>query len=259
MSELTKSVVNRIKNSETVVSSGKNHGPEVGARVAAKFQDVGFGDVDAATINRVVAGCMAVLTRATENLHAREQDHASELGNDGPKRDERDEAINELASRLVNVRRLLRNFSTPSIVASLGLAKPVPRTPDRLVKYAGFAVKQLREKNVTIRQAGVTVRTVDIAVDLEMPMERLREALEELTDDARQNQLAKEARDAALEAWNLDYSACASILAHFFRLADRPALARRVRPTRRRSTGEVTIEEELDAGAANENDEELEA
>lgn len=244
MASMSKSVVNRIKNAGVVVSSGEVHGPEIGARLEQKFSAAGAVDVDAVMIDKVIGGLMAMVQAATEKLETTEHGYAAELGNDGDKRDERDLAVSELRIRLADSRQLLRTFGSDSILANYGLVELSPTTPDRLEKYAGFVLKQLRNNPRSFTYMGVTVDTTAMADELDQPVARLNNALADLNMDARKNQLTKETRDVALDSWNLDFGACASILSNLFRLAERPALANRVRPTRRRVAGEVSPDDE---------------
>lgn len=253
MAGMSKTVVNRIKNSAVVVSSGEVHGPEVGERLEAKFSAAGAVDVDAVMIDKVISGLMTMVKTATAKLESAEQTYAAELSNDGDKRGERDNAVQDLRARLTDSRQLLRTFGTDSVLVNYGLVDVPPTTPDRLEKYALFVAKQLRQNPRTFTYMGITVDTVAMADELEPAVEQLVASLASLSVDARLNQLAKEARDSVLNAWNLDYSACASILSDLFRLAERPALAARVRPTRRRVSGEVSPEDEQADEGADEN------
>ena len=73
--------------------------------------------------------------------------------------------------------------------------------------------------------------------DLKVRIDSLRAALGDVRREEREAQLTREARNAALVAWNGSYQGVATVVTGLFELAGKPALAERVRPTTRRRAG----------------------
>lgn len=245
MSGISKTVANRIRNAQVVTASFDVHGPDTIDDLANVFSKAGVGNFDAAAARNLLGTLSSLLKNSTETLERAETAYATEMSNDGDKRDLRDEAVTALRENTQYARTLLSAAVNAATLRNWGLDKPVPTTPDTLLVYANYAVERLRADHRILTRHGITVDTQVLADAIDGPRAELQAALDDLKLDSRENQLALEKRNDALEQWNLAYSVSASVLSDLYRLAGRQNLAKRVRPTVRRISGEVNVDEEI--------------
>ncbi len=244
MSNISKSVSNRIRNAQVVTTSFEVHGPDVIEDLANVFQKANIPDFDANAARSLLSTLSLLLINATSTLEQSETTYIAEIANDGDKRDLRDEATSELRDEIQYARTILSATANTSALRNWGILESAPVTPDTLIVYANYCVKQLRNNPRTVTRGKLSVSTTDFADTIDVPRAKLEAALEDLKRDSRENQLALEKRNDALDSWNVAYSTSASILADLYRLAGRQNLAKRVRPTRRRTSGQTNVDEE---------------
>ena len=84
--------------------------------------------------------------------------------------------------------------------------------------------------------------TATLAKGLDGPLAELDVALATVRREHREAEQALVERDRVIAAWTDIYQSCASIAEGLLRLAGRPELAARVRPTERRARGEEAVE-----------------
>lgn len=257
MSNISKTVSNRIRNAQVVTASFEVHGPDVIEDLANVFQKANIPNFDAVAARSLLGTLSELLTNATNQLERVETAYTAELANDGDKREARDEATAELRSEIQYMRTILSATANTAALRNWGILEPAPVTPDTLLTYANYCVKQLRNNPRTVTRGRVSINTADLADDIDAPRAKLQAALEALKLDSRENQLALEKRNDALDAWNTAYSVSASVLADLYRLAGRDNLAKRVRPTTRRASGQVNVDEETPEDVAQDDAEEM--
>lgn len=244
MTNISKTVSNRIRNAQVVSASFEVHGPDVLDDLTNVFQRIGIPNFDGPAAQALIQSFSQLLVNATENLENVETLYIAEISNDGDKRDRRDEAINELRDEIQYARTMLTATANKSSLRNWGILESPPATPDTLLVYANYCVKQLRNNPRTVTRGKVVINTADLADDIDVPRAKLETALEDLKRDSRENQLALEKRNDALDTWNAAYRASASIITELYRLAGRENLAKRVRPTTRRASGQTSVDEE---------------
>lgn len=244
MSNVSKAVMNRIINAQVVTASFEVHGPDVLDDLTAVFQKANVNTFDAVAARSLLDSLAELLKFSTAKLEQVETAYIAEIANDGDKRDERDEAVNQLREEIQYARTLLSATANTASLRNWGLLDAAPLPPDTLLAYANYCVKQLRDNPKTVTRNRFSINTTELADDIDIPRARLQAALENLKLDSRENQLALEKRNDALDSWNVAYSTSASILADLYRLAGREGLAKRVRPTTRRISGQVNADEE---------------
>lgn len=246
MSTISKTVANRIINAKVVTASFDVHGPDTVDDLANVFHKAGIHDFDAAAARKLMGQLSDFVKNATEQLESAETAYVEEISNDGDKRDTRDNAVVELRDELQYARTLLTASVNRNALRNWGLEQPVPTAADRLLIYANHCTNQLRQNPRTITRGGITIDTNTLADLIEIPRSKLKNSLDDLKLDSRENQLSLDKRNTVLDDWNLAYGTSATIISELFRLAGRKNLASRVRPTARRASGEVIVGDDKD-------------
>jgi hypothetical protein len=164
-----------------------------------------------------------------------------EMADDTAPREAREAARTVLRESIIGIRGTLEGVYGGSISRAYGLAGETPIEADELLHMATTAEELLRTRALTEKplRIGISVDLKAIADDLKERITELRSALGDVRREEREAQLTREARNAALIAWNTSYQGIADVVTGILELAGQSALAERVRPTARRRAGLV--------------------
>lgn len=232
MAERSLQVVNRIRNGEAVVASGRTHRDLIAPRVAQRVEELSVDDV-----KKLIDGLCNTLERASDVLGAAEDRHVAELADDVPLRAERDALVDLVVARYIGARSRVEAALGIGGLKRYGLESPASRTPRMLISQTQNAVNLLRSDVTDIDDGLEPISTTKIADALAGPLARLEQVIKDLTREQREAEGTLTLRDRAIEEWSAIYQGVANLLAALYVLAGRKDLAERVRPTLRRSAG----------------------
>ena len=181
---------------------------------------------------------MTLVSRALDTSKARmvEADaaHEAELGDDEPVRKARDEAAAALSDKLVELREVLTGvYGTAA--ASTVFAGPTPEDPVVLSRFAGEVATQIaRVKLPAARIKGAKLDTAEIASTLQDLRATLHTQLKDVAREVREAQATLDAKNQARAAYDELFGGAATMLTGLLRLAGKPDLAAKVKPSVRR-------------------------
>lgn len=237
MAEVSKVVSDRVAISRTLTSAIEVHGAEVATALEkALFPNGAPANCD---VRVFLAALKAHAQRAADDVSGKDQAHAVELADDAAPRQARETARTALREGIIGIRSTLEGVYGASILSVYGLAGETPTDSDELLHMAATTEELLRSRPLTEKplRIGITVDAKAIADDLQGRIAELRTALGDVRREEREAQVTREARNAALIAWNSSYQGAATVTTGLFELAGNSALAERVRPTARRRAG----------------------
>jgi len=117
---------------------------------------------------------------------------------------------------------------------SLGFTAPAPRDPVVLERFAGEVVARQSGKLPAPKRKGVKWTAAESIATIEALRATLRTQIAAVAREGREAQATKQARDAAVTAYDEAFGRTANLLVALFRFAGDDALAARVRPSSRR-------------------------
>lgn len=227
-----KQVVDRQKEAQAVVASGRTHQAELGVKLTErltpflkrgeKLPDFGFV---AELLSRELEQASAQLVQADDS-------YQRELLDDSAPRRERDEATASLIESVVELREVLTGVYGTTVLEPAGLTQVTPRESVQLSRYVAQILTALPK--VTLPPPRVKGAQVDIkatVADLEKRRTRLDDAVAVVARETREAQAAMSVRDEAQSHLDDVYTQVSTVLSGLLRLAGKPDLADRVRPT----------------------------
>lgn len=174
----------------------------------------------------------------TDAMLAAETEYVNEQADDPPVRERRDAAMPPLSLCMSQTRNQVGAVLGATGIISYGLREGVPRTAVELADYARVVVGLLREHpRVEAKSVVGQFDTAVLASTVEEALAPLEEALHDLVIEQRQLQSAMLRRDTVVGEWQDVYANGSGTFAFLSRMAGHAELARRVRPTTRRSRG----------------------
>lgn len=175
----------------------------------------------------------------TEAMLSAEGEYVNEQADDPPVRERRDAATPRLSLCMSQARNQVSAVLGDTGLATYGLRERVPRAPDELAAYARTAAKLMRQHpRVEASSVVGPFDTTVLAGAIDDALAPLASALDELVIEQRQLQGAMLRRDTVAGEWREVYTNGAGTFAFLSRMAGHPEIARRVRPTTRRSRGQ---------------------
>ncbi|MDI1444237.1 hypothetical protein [Polyangium sp. 6x1] len=190
-------------------------------------------------VGDVVKALRHLLGRITEGLVEADQTHTNELADDDGYRKKREQSIADLRSQLVALRTAFTNNYDPSVATAYGLAAALPDDNQSLLHTAGSVEKLLRNRPLVEKpkMKGLQIDPLLTADDLKAAADAMQTALGDVEREKREAQATLDKKNTEIETWGRRYPAIADLTSLLFILADRPALADRVKPTARRRAG----------------------
>jgi hypothetical protein len=236
MSQISKQVANRLDWARFVLSSYRVHREEMAEDVEARITDSSV--LTAGRLLEDLDELVAGLERQTDTMRTSELELSAELADDHRVRADRDTFFEKLRDGLTRTRTFFADEFDDTVADSYGMQDAPPRTPDKLVPYAQNVVAHLRrEPRAGVDAIGLSYDTDQMADRLDGWSTELEDALDRIDIEIREVELLRAERDKVVEEWEQRYLGTAKLLEGLYILAGRPDLAKRVRPTKRRSRG----------------------
>ncbi|ACY17495.1 hypothetical protein [Haliangium ochraceum] len=189
--------------------------------------------LDEQAIHRVLDWLSAVLEHRTSAMVAAEIEPEVEFSGDAVTALRRDKAVSPVAVAMSRLRVRVNAILGSDGLTLYGLRAPVPRTPESLLAYAEAAVEALHAHPRSLSDGLGGMFDTDV----------LARAVEDVLGPLRwtvRERLERERGEAPPEngSWHEVYHGVSSMVAGLFRLGGLHALARKVRPTPARMTGD---------------------
>lgn len=160
--------------------------------------------------------------------------HDAELGDDDGYRKARDDAAAALSDKLIELRETLTGVYGAA-TANAVLAGPTPQDPVVLSRFARDVAGALgRVKLPKPRVKGAKIDVAETADEIEERRATLDAALKDVAREVREAQATLDAKNQALAAHDEAFAGAATALTGLLRLAGKPELAAKVRPSTRR-------------------------
>ncbi len=162
-------------------------------------------------------------------------------------RKRRDDAADGLSETLFGLRDVARGLYGRKMVARiLPGDQTIPRRPKALLHDAEHVLERLLDPDQnrpSHKLEGILIEPGQLAVSLEPAKSELDLALGEVDVKRREAQITQAAKDEAMAEFSTAYRASIRLLEALSSIAGKPALAERVRPTRRRKSAKPEDEE----------------
>ncbi|TKC98450.1 hypothetical protein [Polyangium fumosum] len=235
--KVSRMVADRVAITNTVVAAIQIHGPSVAPALDALLFPNGVPP--GMTMGHVVTALGQLLGRITTSLVEADQVHTNELADDDGYRKRREQTIADLRGQLFALRTAFTNNYDVSVAAAYGLAVALPDDNQSLIHTAGSVEKLLRTRPLIEKpkMKGLTIDPLLTADDLKAAADAMQSALGDVERERREAQATLDKKNTELETWGRRYPAIADLASLLFVLADRQALADRVKPTARRRAG----------------------
>ncbi len=188
-------------------------------------------------IEQHVARLREVLAAARDMLIASDRDLRDQKALTTHYRRIRDRSFKALSPYVVGLRDIFRGACGPEVAEDVGFALRTPVQPGELHEQAQHLTARLSESELelpAVRFQGITLDPVGLVDEMRPLVEDLGQALEDVSREERKTEAMKIAKDEALDAYNRTFLWTARSAEALFRLADLPAVAKRVRPSSRR-------------------------
>ena len=248
MSKISKTTAKKRAITRNVNATVQTNASAVGTRLEALLFPNGVPRP--LTLKDVFIAFAALLGRDYEQLAEFDRNLATEKGQDAQRRRGRTRDVTRVRGQLMSLRSTVESFYGAEAVAELGLAGETPRAADALATSAANALEGFDEV-LSEHETLFDLDAPDLApvvASLTAAVDDLNDSLELLDLDVRETEETRAQYGEADETWQHHYSPVAAILEAFYRLAEMPAHAERVRPTSRRRAGEPEpIDEQTDA------------
>ncbi len=200
-----------------------------------------------AFLEQLVTQLREVLTAARDLLITSDRNLRDQKALTTRYRRKRDEAFKQLSPVVAGIRDTFKGACGPEVAEELGFAIRHPEQPAELHEQAEHLTTRLGESELklpAVRYNGVTLDPSVLVGEMEPLVEELGQALEDVTREERQTDAMKIAKDEALQAYDRAFSWVAGSSASLFRLANLPEVAKRVRPSTRRSGVTEEVEQQ---------------
>ena len=185
----------------------------------------------------MISKCWGTHERNGSLAHLSDSDHLhqAELSDDGQVRDDRDAANRATVRTLVRVRGIIENAYSRRAAEDLGFKGSIPRSP-KDVRELGEAILSNAHtlSNYAPSTQGLTLEPVWIQNELGPKVELLKKAVAVDNRETREADMTLSTKHKAMKTHDERFVSVGLCLEGLFRLAGEPALAAKVRPSRRR-------------------------
>ncbi|MEM1413540.1 MAG: hypothetical protein AAGH15_01500 [Myxococcota bacterium] len=204
-----------------------------GARLRAGLEaDLG-GEAGAAGL-AYLAGMGSRLATARDAMVAADEAHEAELGDDPAARDARDAASSALRERMITLREIVRGVYGAAAEEAVFTGR-IPMDAVVVARTAGEVATRLEAARLPEpRVSGAALDVAALAAELRAGRAALEKALDDVAREAREAQVTLTEKTESMAAYDRVFVQFASSLFSAFESAGEPALAARVRPSRRR-------------------------
>lgn len=233
----SKQISDRQKQAQVVISAGKTHRREIVAGLGARLTPMLSGKEKLPDLDLMVELHVRLLEQTQEALLTQDDAYQQELLDDAAPRQKRDEAATALYGRLVELRELLTGVYGLAAAREAGLSGTTPQDPVQLSRFASQVSKAIgAAKLPKPRMRGASLHVGEVAAELDQLRKTLDQHLADVLRETREAQAALSERKTAQATFDETYDGVSSLIAGLLRLAGKPDLAERVRPTSRRSS-----------------------
>jgi hypothetical protein len=248
ITKLTKEVTERLKSFESLQAAVVEQGPEVAAAVRSAAPPVPLPDPEAAPAAGTPAedsdtlGTLNACTRSLQGSINKAVAYDRQLfdltSEEGAQRKIRDDSMDLLGKWFVGLRRTtLGQYADPDL-SGLGLRPPNPTEPMAFQRIGELVVEKLGSEERTRLLESPLFATAhdpgDHAVELDVPVGKLRNALTSLRTFKRRIDAVLEKKYEILETYDREELRASRMFEDLCHFAGKPGLAKRVRPTVRR-------------------------
>ncbi|RAL24776.1 hypothetical protein DL240_00775 [Lujinxingia litoralis] len=244
-------VSTQLRNGQNVIHALDAHNSSVARTlVAMQSHDLQL-HLEQDEVERWIRWLRHKLHHANESLNQAELAYTARQGTEQPLITARDDAYAQLNDDIRSVRNSIEQILGRKALARFGMHKQPPQRLDDLERYVENVIHLLGKNPTATSRLGISMDTASIAASLNDKRQHYNQARQDEKRNRRDIEDAKGLRDQAVERWRVVYLAVAGQLEHLFRLAERPDLAERVRPTLRRARGEEGPEPDAGIPPAN--------
>jgi hypothetical protein len=230
----SKQVVDRQKSADSVIAAGEANVDLIQEALAEKARPFLKKGQPAPDFGAAVRLSCAMLGAAAVRMVEKDEAHEAELGDDAGVREARDEAKAALYSELVDLREILVGGYGGAVAAKV-FTGATPEDPVLLARYAGEVADDLEKiKLPRPRLKGAKLDVAEVAASLRDKRAQLEASWKDVQREVREAQQTLDAKNGAMSAYDETFSGVASTLSGLLRLAGKPDLAAKVRPSTRR-------------------------
>lgn len=228
----TKQVVDRQKEAQAVIAAGRTHATELVTLLSERQGPLLKRGEKLPDYGLQIELLMRQLEQSTAHLVQTDDAYQRELLDDEGPRRERDEASEGLAVYLIELREVLTGLYGAQVLLPAGFSQQTPRDSVLLSRFASQVQSALGA--VTLPAPRVKGAQVDIkatVAELDKRRTRLDSAVAAVARETREAQAAMSLRNDAQDQFDDVYTQVSTVLSGLLRLAGKPDLADRVRPT----------------------------
>ncbi|MEM7349476.1 MAG: hypothetical protein AAF657_01635 [Acidobacteriota bacterium] len=194
------------------------------------FLDEGEVTFDFPQLQRVLA---RMSEESFERMVAADKAHFDELTNDIAPRLVRDQSVEAVRRKLIEVRQIIQGlFGAERTVEIVAIDGQTALQPERLWRQGEHTLSRLRSPDLRIPEAstrGFAFDPTRLADELEPIVRTLRDAIDAVELERQLAATSLREKQEAMAEHDALMSACGRILAGFYLLARRPDLARRIK------------------------------
>lgn len=243
----SKQVTDRQKSADAVIAVGLSLAPDIGSTVTLShtpWLQPGETMPDLALFTLLLCRSLGAAKMA---MIQADQAHVTELSDDPAFREARDQATHALSSFLVETREVFMGVFG-SKATSTYFKGITPRDPVVLSRFAEEVADNLSKNPLPPpRVPGAVVDVQAILQSITSQRDALDQQLKNVGREVREAQVTLDARDAAMDAYDRVFSRVASTLCELLKLAGKPELAAKVRPSTKKP-GQVEQDDDDGAG-----------
>ena len=227
----SKATVQRQKSAEKVIASGRIHNRLIAEQIGARF-----GESAGTAAATLVTALIEDLDLKATDMVQKDEANEAELRDDPEKREQRDTAAENLGAQLVSTREQLGVILGDDYVAKLGFSGKTPSDPVELLRLGRTVTENLTE----IAPPSPKIPGYEmVPAQWSEPIAALTDQMEGLTaavaDEEREAEAALTAKHAAIDLYDDTFSIAADLVSTLLQVAGQTDLAKRVRPSTRRS------------------------
>ena len=176
------------------------------------------------------------LKESTDAMVAADDAHLKELSDDTDMLAERDEKAAEVYSNLVEFREIGAAVYGDSYMRRLGFDGNTPQDPTAMDRLAGQVLSSVETVSPpSPRRAGLSLNAADWTLPLKGSRKALSEAISAAAREKREADTTLVAKNAAMDNYDKVFSITATMVSSLLSFAGQKELARRVRPSSRRT------------------------
>ena len=242
---VSKMVVDRQKSSEAVQAAATTHE----AAIVKGTIDI-LGDDAGVAVSLILNRSKERLKEATDKMVAADNAHLTELSDDKEKLIARDDKGDALYRTISDFKEIGTAVFGSTYIGRLGLKGKTPQDPVALARLAGLLLENMGNQSTPSPRMGVSLNMEGWKTALETGRAELSDALSAVALERREAEATQVAKNDAVTHYDKVFTLTATLASTLLDTAGETALAKRVRPSSRRSgqtTEAVEIEESTES------------